>query len=94
MTLAPAAGGTSVCSFPSGSCAVSGNHGRTLILGFLTDTPSTDGLKVLENLITFAIAGPGTLAVPVPTLSAWVLAALLLGMGMLGVALVRGRGQA
>ncbi len=78
-----AAGGTSVCSFPNGnSCAVSGNGGRTLLLGFLSDTPSgANGVTLWSNIINFVLVGapPGpTTLTPVPTLGQWALLGLAL----------------
>ena len=77
-----AGGSTSVCSFPnSNSCVVSANGGRTLLLGFLSDTPSAaDGVRLWENLINAALNGvaPTTTVQPVPTLGQWALLALAL----------------
>lgn len=48
-------GAVSVCRFPSGqSCMVLGNEGRTIAVGFLSDTPSTtNGEILIENLMRF-----------------------------------------
>jgi hypothetical protein len=72
-------GGISVCTFPdASSCVVAGNNGRTLLLGFLADTPSaTDGTRLWQNLIGYSLAAPA-LTQPVPTLSQWSLIALAL----------------
>jgi hypothetical protein len=79
MSESAGAGGTSVCTFPdASSCVVSGNNGRTLLLGFLNDTPSaTDGVRLWQNLIGYALAAPALTQI-VPTLSQWSLLALAL----------------
>jgi hypothetical protein len=92
-----AAGGVSVCSFPnSNSCVVSANGGRTLLLGFLSDTPSAaDGVRLWENLIGVALNGagpvPSTLQ-PVPTLGQWSLLALALLLATFARLYLRRRG--
>jgi len=86
---------TSVCSFPnSNSCAVSGNGGRTLLLGFLSDTPSaTDGVRLWTNLINFVLTGAGpTTLQPVPTLGQWSLLALALLLAAVAGLYLRRRG--
>jgi hypothetical protein len=76
---APAGGGASLCAFPNGnSCVVSGYGGRTLLLGFLSDTPSAaDGVRLWQNLIGYALNAQAAAQV-VPTMSEWGLLALAL----------------
>lgn len=76
---APTGSGTSLCTFPdTSSCLVSANSGRTLLLGFLADTPSAaDGVRLWQNLIGYALAAPA-LAQVVPTMSQWSLIAMAL----------------
>jgi len=85
MGLSPGASGQSACLFPTNSCVVIGNGGQTIVLGFLSDTPSAaDGVKLWENIIGLAGAGAPTGPLVVPALSPWmmaVLAALLLAAG-------------
>ncbi len=89
------AGGTSLCSFPnSDSCVVSGNGGRTLLLGFLADTPSAaDGVRLWQNLIGVALNGAAqTTLQPVPTLGQWSLLALALLLATAAGLYLRRRG--
>lgn len=87
MGLSAGAGGTSVCTFPTDSCAVLGNSGRTIILGFLSDTPqAADGVQLWENIIGLAGFGAPISTTPsaVPSLSEWALiglGAMLLAAG-------------
>lgn len=79
MGLTAGVGGTSACTFPSDSCVVVGNSGRTIILGFLSDTPQAgDGVQLWENIIGLAGFGGSvvTTATAVPSLSEWALIAL------------------
>jgi hypothetical protein len=95
MGLLAAAGGTSVCTFPNGnSCAVSGNGGRTLLLGFLSDTPGTNGVALWSNMISYVLTGaPAQVSTaPVPTLGQWALLALALLLATLAGLNLRRRG--
>ena len=95
MGLLAAAGGTSVCTFPNGnSCAVSGNGGRTLLLGFLSDTPATDGAALWTNMINYVLGGapPTPTLQPVPTLGQWSLFALALLLATAAGLYLRRRG--
>ena len=77
--LAPASGAQSLCDFPDGSCAVLGNGGRTLRLGFIPDgLPAADGARFLQNALNVVLGAipPRPAAVAVPTLSQWSMAAL------------------
>ena len=94
MGLSAGAGGTSVCSFPTDSCAVLGNSGRTIILGFLSDTPQgADGVRLWENIIGLVGFGGPIKQVPtaVPSLSDWALMALALALLAAGALALRGR---
>lgn len=86
--LAPAGGAQSLCDFPSGSCAVLGNAGRTLRLGMLPDTlPVADGARFLANALTVLLGGVSA-ATSVPTLSEW---SLLLMMAIMAWMVMRRR---
>jgi hypothetical protein len=96
MSLAAGAGGTSVCSFPTGSCAVSGNSGRTLLLGFLADTTDSNGSQLWQNLIASVVGAappppPTPAPIPTPTLSPWSLGALGLLLALASATLARRR---
>jgi hypothetical protein len=55
--LSAEAGGSSLCAFENGdSCLVSGNSGRTALLGFLMDTiPGADDQTFWENLTLYVL---------------------------------------
>ena len=84
--LAPASGAESLCDFPDGSCAVLGNAGRTLRLGFIPDgLPAADGARFLQNalgIVLGSVPPPPLATVPVPTLSQWSLGALAVLMSL------------
>ena len=84
--LAPASGAESLCDFPDGSCAVLGNAGRTLRLGFIPDgLPAADGARFLQNalgIVLGSVPPPPWATVPVPTLSQWSLGALAVLMSL------------
>lgn len=94
MSLAPGVGGTSVCSFAIDSCAVSGNGGRTLLLGFLADTTNSNGSQLWQNLIASLVGGAAPTPpapIPTPTLSPWSLGALGLMLALVSARLARRR---
>lgn len=57
--LTPTGSAESRCDFDIGSCAVFGNSGRTMRLGFIPDTlPSDVGVQVLVNAISALLVAP------------------------------------
>jgi uncharacterized protein (TIGR03437 family) len=65
-SLTPIAPAVSRCDFAVGSCAVFGNSGRTMRLGFIPDTlPAEDAARILANSIEALVQAP-SLVVPPP----------------------------
>ncbi|HMN56675.1 MAG: IPTL-CTERM sorting domain-containing protein [Burkholderiales bacterium] len=85
-SLAAAGGAQSLCDFPDGSCAVLGNGGHTLRLGFIPDgLPSAIGARLLANALGLTATSTPRVVAPVPTLSQWTLmflVILLAGMAL------------
>lgn len=57
--LQPTGSAESRCDFPIGSCAVFGNSGRTMRLGFIPDgLPAADGAQILANAVQALFDAP------------------------------------